>query len=258
MNNIEIFPYPNLKISEECIERDVKPNTVTLEADSPNPLDFKKPLMMITKFNNGDTRVLRPGPPVTVDENKYCSVFPNPVHLFFDSSISSLNQSEEIKKNSFPKCAKDKNISLGEVKFLDIDADKTHACYNEFFKHRMTSIIMLSTSVEAFINHSIPNTYPERDKIERYGKFKDKLKDHLPSSLGLTDFWADKGSMFEGIMGLYFLRNDLVHLKANSQDDFEAYYEVVCKMLECNVGHLISVVAQFMNEIQPGFVGFKS
>jgi len=256
MNTIKIKPYPNFQITEECVQRDIMPNTRPHSEANEREFDLSRPMVMITEFESGDRRVVRPGPAVISDNQKYCSVFPNPVHLFYDSAIEFFNNSEETKKRSFPSCAQKKNKKIGDIHFLDIDADQTHQCYDRFFKLRINSIIMLSTSVEAFINHSIPNDYSNRDHIERYGRFKDKLKTHLPDSLGLVDFWTGKEGMWDEIVTLYDMRNDLIHLKTNSQDGFEAYFEVINKMLEYDIPKSIQVIGKFMNEIQTGFIVF--
>lgn len=257
MNKIKVKPYPNFKITEECLERDIIPSSVPYTPNNASELNLNNPTVMINEFIDGAKRVTRPGPPVLSNNEKYFSVFPNPVHLFFDSSINFFNSSEEIKKTNFPFCAQKKKIKMGDIHFLDVDADETHMCYDEFFKLRMNSIIMLSTSVEAFINHSIPNDYPDRENIERYRPFKEKLKTHLPDSLGLIDFWVDKDYLWNQIMNLYYMRNDLIHLKTNSQDGFEAYYEVIRKMLEFDIDRSINAVGKFMNEIQTEFIVFK-
>ncbi len=256
MNTIKIKPYPNFQITEECIQRDIVPNTKPHSEANEREFDLSRPMVMITEFESGDTRVVRPGPPVTADDEKYFSVFPNPVHLFYDSAIEFFNNSEETKKRNFPSCAEKKKKKIGDIHFLDIDADQTHQCYDRFFKLRINSIIMLSTSVEAFINHSIPNDYPNRDNVERRGKFKDKLKTDLPNSLGLVEFWEGKDDMWNEIVNLYYMRNDLIHLKTNSQDGFEAYFEVISKMLEFDIAKSIKVVGEFMNEIQVEFIVF--
>ena len=259
MKNIKINPYPNFTITEECIERDIKPNSQPIKSvDNTggiiNNLNFNKPLKMISEFMDGNKRVIRTGPVIESKNEKYFSVFPNPVHLFFDTSITHFNNSEEIKKNSFPKCAQKTNKKIEGVNFLDIDADETHVCYDEFFKYRMNSIIMLFTSVEAFINHSIPCNYPNRDEIERHEKFKIKLRKHLPESLGFDDFWSDKEIIYNEIIELYQIRNDLIHLKTNSEDDFEAYFEVVKKIPTYNISKAILKVGEFMNKIKPDFI----
>lgn len=254
MNNIKIIPYPNYRITDACFERDIKANSEIAQVKPNSGLNFNAPNTTILEFDNGDRRVARLGPSVLVGNEKYCSIFPNPVHLFFDSAITYFRESEKVKATSFPQCANKKNKRIENVRFLDADVDETHQCYNEFFKLRINSIIMLSTSVEAFINHSIPNSYPNREDIERYGKFKEKLTTHLPASLNLTGFWDNKQSLHTAIINLYHLRNDLIHLKTNSEADFVAYFEVINKMLAYDISTDIYNVSCFMNSINPNFI----
>jgi hypothetical protein len=159
-----------------------------------------------------------------------------------------------IAATSFPACAAKKNKFIEGVAFLDADVDETHECYNEYFKQRLTAIIMLCTSVEAFINQCIPNSYPNRTKIERYGKFEEKLTKHLPESLNLHGFWDARIDIKDAVMGLYELRNDIIHLKTQSQEDFAAYYAVVKHLAEYDIPKGLDYVASFMNAIRSDFI----
>lgn len=258
MKNIKIAPYPNLKISEECYEKDVVANSAKPEENvnglKKSLLNFSAPNFIVAEFTGGDKRVIRPGPTVSTEDAKYFSIFPNPVHLYLDFAIKCFNDSETIKKTSFPFCANKKKKIISGAFLLDADVDETHNCYNEFFKLRMTSIIMLTTSVEAFINHTIPNDYPNREHVERFGKFNDKLTTNLPESLNLTNFWDNKGSLRDALINLNYLRNDLIHLKTNSNDGFVAYFSEIDKMLKFNISKAISDVIAFMNSISPNFI----
>ncbi|MBL7922544.1 MAG: hypothetical protein JNJ40_19670 [Bacteroidia bacterium] len=254
MKNIKIAPYPNRQITQECIDRDIIPNSVKPDGSKLNVVNFNTPNVLIAQFTDGAQRVIRTGPIVPVGNEKYFSVFPNPVHLYLDFSIKCFNDSETIKQTSFPVCAKKTNKKVDNAYLLDVDADETHNCYNEFFKLRMTSIIMLTTSVEAFINHSIPNDYPDKNNIERNGKFKDKLTTDLPQSLKLNDFWSDKDGLRCSLINLNNLRNDLVHLKTNSDEDFNVYFNEINKMLKFNILKAINDVITFMNLITPDFI----
>jgi hypothetical protein len=176
------------------------------------------------------------------------------VHIFYDCAIEHFNRAEDIKRKNFPECASKSSKMIGEIHFLDVDADETHICYNEFLKLRMNAIIMLSTSVESFINHSIPNTYPNRARIERYCEFKEKLTVHLPESLGLIDYWTERDGLRNAIINLTDIRNNIIHLKTNSEEDFVTYFAVISQMLKFNFSKSLSHVREFMNSIAPDFI----
>jgi hypothetical protein len=256
MNNIIVAPYPNYKITEECLERDVyqvsAPGRTHLTVSQATPINV--PNVAVTTFDDGQSRVTSHGPVVTNEHGSYRSFFPNPVHLYFDAAVTAYRNSSEIATKSFPVCGNKANKFVEGVSFLDADADETHACYNEYFKQRLTAIIMLCTSVEAFINQNIPNSYPDRAKIERYGKFEDKLTKHLPASIHLTRFWEERDLLKTSIMGLYNLRNEVIHLKTHSQEDFAAYYAVVKQLADYDIPKAVDDVAYLMNAIRAGFI----
>jgi hypothetical protein len=266
MKNIKIKPYPNYKITEECVSRDIEPNSKPLKTAPPKEqnkiLNFNVPKVAILKFTgDNEQRVCRFGPVIESKGESYFSVFPNPVHLFLDTAINAYKTSEKIKSENFTACgARGKKVE--DFTLLDIDNGETHECYNEFLKQRMTSIIMLTTAVEAFLNYSIPNTYVYvTSKGESYDKgrienmhFKEKLKDVLPLALSRPDFWNNKDATKCMITELYAIRNSLIHLKTNASEDFEAYFEEVNKMAKFNLEKAIGSVIDFMNYTEPDFV----
>jgi hypothetical protein len=265
MKNIKVKPYPNYKITEECVARDIEPNakpvkTATLK-EQKKILNFDIPKVAILKFNGEkEQRVCRFGPLIESKGKSYFSVFPNPVHLFLDTAINAFKTSEKIKSENFIACgAKGKKVE--NFILLDIDKGETHECYNEFLKQRMTSIAMLTTSVEAFLNYSIPNTYVHsasngeaynKERIENM-RFKDKLKDVLPLSLSRPDFWNNKDTVKSMITELYAIRNSLIHLKTNASEDFEAYFDEINKMTKFDLELAINTVINFMNYTEPDF-----
>jgi hypothetical protein len=260
MKNIKVTPYPNYHITDECFERDVKGNSMTQEQKS-NSSNGKAvtndPNTMVVEFNDGTKRVMRYGPQIEANGEKYFSVFPNPVHLFLSSAVDAYNRSEEIKQKSFPVCAARAHKKIEDIHMLDIDADETHICYDEYFKMRMNAIVMLSTAVEAFINHSIPNDYPKKARIERFESFEKKLTKHLPRSLQLNGFWDERVELKVSIINLYNLRNDIIHLKTNSEVDFQAYYTIVNSMISHDLEQSIMDVKSLMNNIKQDFVKDK-
>ena len=262
---IKIPPYPNLKITKKAIS-DVEKRSVKKN----NSSDLSNQLVMIVKFQNGEERVIR-SRPVRHLNNLYVSAFPNPIHLFLSVAIEHFNQSEEIKQINFPKCGK--NIG-DDIYILDIEENGTHECYNHYIKYRSSSIVMLVASLEAFLNHIIPNDYKYKTQRTRDGiskevvfskkkiesgnvSFNEKLDTLIPKMLKRESFWDDLQSEKISIKNLYSNRKNIIHLKTNAEDDLTAYFDTIDEMLELDIRDCILSSISFMNKVQDKFIEYQ-
>lgn len=256
---IKIPPYPNFKITDQAFNRDVVSNTIS-KSDSPG---FSNNLVMITVFNSGERRVIK-ARPVKYLNQLFVTAFPNPIHLFLSVAIEHYNYSEKIKETNFPKCGK---LIDDGIFILDIEENGTHECYNHYIKYRASSIIMIVSALEAFMNHIIPNDFIyqtiKKDKPVEYNKeeiespkisFKEKLTDVIPQWLDDNSFWNRHRSEKENILELYENRRNIIHLKTNSQDDFERYFSAIDKMLDFDISTSINSTIKFMNLAIDNFV----
>lgn len=255
---IKIPPYPNYKITESLFEK-VKSDTV--KATNSEPLSSK--LIMISEFKTGEKRVIR-ARPIKHNNNLYVSAFPNPVHLFLSVAIEHFDLSENIKSTNFPKCGKKYGDDLY---LLDIEENGTHTCYNNYIKYRSSCIVMLVSSLEAFLNHILPNDFiykTERKKKEiEFNKidiesskisFREKLTSVIPQYLSTIDLNPSLELEKTSILNLYQNRNNLIHLKTNAEDDLTAYFDEIDKMLEFDLNDSIENVVSFMNKVKPDFI----
>ena len=220
-------------------------------------------LIIITEFETGEKRVIK-ARPVRYQNKLFVTAFPNPVHLFLSVAIEHYNHSEKIKEINFIKCGK----QVGDDVFmLDIEENGTHDCYNHYVKYRASSIIMLVSSIEAYLNHIIPNDFVY--KTVRKGKpvefnkeglesskvsFREKLTDVIPQWLGDANFWTKNLNDKEKILELYDNRKNIIHLKTNLEDDFRRYFSVIDKMLDLDISNAIDSTIRFMNLASRNFV----
>lgn len=225
---------------------------------------------MVVKYKNGDERVIR-SRPVRHLNNLYVTAFPNPVHLFFSVAIEHFNQSEEIKSRNFPKCGK----KIGkDIFILDIEENGTHECYNHYVKYRTSSIVMLVSAIEAFLNHIIPNDFKYTCEKTKNGKtkevtfskkqiessavsFNEKLVKVIPQMLNNESFWGDLENEKRSILDLYSNRKNLIHLKTNAEDDLSTYFNVIDEMLDLDIAKCIESITKFMNEVETDFIEFE-
>lgn len=268
---IKINPYPNLEITEDCIsEINIDSNIKNISLDDTQ--------ILIADFSNGSRRVMRSNIVNNDNGESFISVSPNLVHLYIDNSLENFYKSEELKNISFSYCSLISNKKCGDHKLLDIDCDETHLCYNEFIKCKINSIIFLATAIEAFCNNIIPNDYIYistetkcgktlsknriKKKIEKEVKLYQKLDEIIPQFTSL-DFWIDKVKERDNIKKIYSLRNDLIHLKTNSEDEMKVYSKVFGDVINIDIfDHIISIIGIFnkISNIKNGkdFVSFSS
>ena len=262
--NIKIPPYPNFKITKEAIS-DVQNKSVK-KTDS---TELTNQLVMIVKFKTGEERVIR-SRPVRFLDNLYVAPFPNPVHLFLSVAIEHFNQSEKIKETNFPKCGK----KMGDdIYFLDIEENGTHECYNHYIKYRSSSIVMLVSSLEAFLNHVIPNDFIYTTIRKKNGKdcefnfskkkiesgsvsFREKLEKIIPEIKNEQSFWDELTEEKENILSLYNNRKNIIHLKTNAEDDLKVYFDAIDKMLDLSIEDAINSIVTFMNNVSTDFIKY--
>jgi len=126
---------------------------------------------------------------------------------------------------------------------------------------------MLVSSLEAYLNHIIPNDFIYRtirkDKPVEFNKeeiesskisFREKLTEVIPQWLNDNSFWSINSADKEIILELYENRRNIIHLKTNAQDDFERYFSVIDKMLDLDVLASINSTINFMNLATKNFV----
>lgn len=254
---VKIPPYPNFIITEETLNKSNVPIVRKNTAEG-----LSKQLIMIIPFNENEKRVVRTRA-IKHNGNTFISALANPIHLFVTLGIEHFDLSEEIKFLKFPKCGK----QLGDDIFLlPIEENGTHQCHNDYIKYRSSSIIMLVSSIEAFINHTLPNDFIYKTEKKNYTKieiegprifFINKLEKVIPQYLNQEDFWDSHMEIKTEILKLYNIRKNLIHLKTNAEDDFNAYFNVIDEMLELNIGNCIDCVINFMNLVKPNFIEFE-
>lgn len=257
---IKIPPYPNYKITNEVFNRDVASSATVTKNDSQG---LSNQLIMILEFGPDEKRVIK-ARPVRFKGNLFVTAFPNPIHLFLSLAIENYNQSETTKEANFTKCGRQVGA---DVYILDIEENGTHDCYNQYVKYRSSSIIMLVSSLEAYLNHIIPNDFVytttrkgkqvefDKEKIESTKvSFIEKLNEVIPQWIGKPDFWTTYQQENNIIEDLYKNRRNLIHLKTNSDDDFKRYFPAIDKMLDLDILAAIDATIKFMNVVSPGFV----
>ena len=126
---------------------------------------------------------------------------------------------------------------------------------------------MLVSSLEAYLNHVLPNDFiyrtKRKEKPVEFNKeeiesakisFREKLTEVIPQWLNDNSFWAINSVEKEIILDLYENRRNIIHLKTNAQDDFERYFAVIDKMLDLDIFACINSTIKFMNLTTENFI----
>jgi len=133
---------------------------------------------------------------------------------------------------------------------------------------------MLVASLEAFLNHIIPNDYKYKTQRTRDGiskevvfskkkiesgnvSFNEKLDTLIPKMLKRESFWDDLQSEKISIKNLYSNRKNIIHLKTNAEDDLTAYFDTIDEMLELDIRDCILSSISFMNKVQDKFIEYQ-
>ncbi|WP_236977361.1 hypothetical protein [Membranihabitans maritimus] len=256
MKEIQIDPFPNLKITENAYKRDVVGNVGNKKQRNIGG----KSMVSINVFNNGEKRV-NAMIPETINGNTFMSVFPNPIQLYFSFSLKAFNQSEELRNKEFIKKSKKVN---GEKKyFLNVDADKTHPLYNSYLQLKIGSIIMLACSIEAFVNSIITESITYKDKkgeelnqeqIQRWVSLADKIQFVIPEIYDV-DFKKTYKKEYDQIMSLIRIRNEFVHLKNYNKSPFsEEYQKLFISLKKFKMKQCLKAAKKYMCEYKEDFI----
>lgn len=259
---IKIPPYPNYEITERAFNEVVDSKSVKMTDSSV----LSNQLVLIAPFKTGEKRVIK-ARPVKYNNKLYVTAFPNPIHIFLSLAIEHFNFSEQIKQNNFPKCGKPYGK---DVYLLDIEENGTHDCYNRYIKYRVSSIIMIVSSIEAFLNHIIPNDFVyktiKRNREVEFDKiaiespkisFKEKLIQILPLVAKPSFSWNNLVNEKSNILELYKNRRNLIHLKTNASDDFEMYFDTIDEMLDLDIHASIDSTIKVINSAKENFIEFE-
>lgn len=256
MKQIHIEPFPNLRITEGAFQKDVLGNVGNKK---PKKIGGKS-MVSINLFNDGEKRV-NAMIPETINGKTFMTVFPNPIQLYFSFSLNAFNQSEEIRNNEFIK--QSKKVIDEKKYFLDVDADKTHPLYNNYLQLKISSIIMLACSIEAFVNSIITETATytnkkgdelNQEQIQRWVSLSDKIQFVVPKDYDV-DFRATNKKEYDQICSLIRIRNEFVHLKNYNKSPFsDDYQKLFISLKQFKMKQCIKAVKIYMCKYKDNFI----
>lgn len=172
---------------------------------------------------------------------------PNPICIYYKSANEHLQRSYEIKNKIYSE----------EHHF---NQNYHYDNFIEYFQKTSEGIILLSTTVEGFINQLIPeeieleinNVKMKKNAIE-WLDINTKLRD-VVEKLTEIDFQKNNPKDYANISLLINLRNDLIHLKKTSKANSTNYQLLFKRLMELDHIGVSDSVFTFVNTISPNYL----
>ena len=258
----KIPPFGNWNVADSAM-KDVEENASNRE---PNQNEFKsKELVGVLEYETKERKMVFMLP-IEFGDNIYTAAFPDPILLYLSISHKQYQVSEQIKAELFEKNSMN---SEGKMRMFNSTVNSTNDIYNTYLQSRVCSIIMLHSSIEAFVNSVIPENiqYPyttrkgtrilNKQEVDKKVIFKDKLIKVLKFVTGI-DLETIHTDLIDDILSFYKVRNDFVHLKSYMENTFKPSHTTVFNdMLNMDIEKYQKVAHKFMNLIKPNYITKK-
>lgn len=172
---------------------------------------------------------------------------PNPICIYYKSANEHLQRSYAIKNKIYSE----------EQHF---DHNYHYENFIEYFKETSEGVILLSTTIEGFINQLLPENleleinYEKRTKdVIEWLDIKTKLRDVVEKLTGI-DFQKSNPKDYANISLLIDLRNDLIHLKKTSKANITNYQQLFKRLVELDHVVVSDSIFNFINTIIPDYL----
>lgn len=164
---------------------------------------------------------------------------PNPIQLYFNLASENFDEANIFQKKLLQ----------------DNDVIEDSSIFNIFFKKVTTGIVFLVMSIEGQLNQIIPDEIVINNKSKNeieFESFEDKIKIYVSNSkiLGL-DFSKTNNFDYTNITQIINLRNDLIHLKTQTETNQTKYSELFKRIIDFKIEANIKstfMLLHFLNE----------
>jgi hypothetical protein len=182
-----------------------------------------------------------------LDGVKYPVPEPNPIIIYFSNAQGFLSVIHEEREKLFNEL-KTQNFSIGNI------LNHMFGFYGCVVNYSSS----LFDALEAFVNSKIPKDYkcinPSRRSktmnkydIIRYTSFEDKVKIVMVEIHNGKNFAIEKSHLFENIMKLKKLRDNITHAKADLDYDVNYYEKLFTEALNFDYLKAIESARDFIN-----------
>lgn len=172
---------------------------------------------------------------------------PNPICIYYKSANEHLQKSYAIKNKIYSE----------EQHF---DHNYHYENFIEYFQETSEGVILLSTTIEGFINQLLPDDLEleingdkmKKDDIE-WLDINTKLREVVAKLSGI-DFQKSNPKEYANISLLIDLRNDLIHLKKTSKANITNYQLLFKRLVELDHVAVSDGIFTFINTIIPNYL----
>jgi hypothetical protein len=190
---------------------------------------------------------------VSINNVSYFIPEPDPILIYFNNAYYNFKQIEPSKQEL--------------VLTLDAEKPLTEPIKNNLYNYFGLCegfIIFLFTSLEGYINKSIPENFEfkdvksnrtevyNREQIQRHVAFDKKIKTILPQIMQ-KDFSSHFPNKFRHIQNLKEFRDILIHIK-DSKEGHTPYDYIFKKTFSFNYETTLESVRDFFNYYQPNYI----
>lgn len=177
---------------------------------------------------------------------------PDTVLIYFHSAYANYKALKE-KRNNVIQLIK-------ELKYTE----EVQIALYEYFGLTSGFVIFLFTSIEAFINHTIPKEHIYRksekrrteeyskEQIERYLSIDEKMNNVLPQ-ITQKNFAKSHPVIYKHIENLKDFRDSIIHTKASVKEN-TAFDYLFKKAITFKYEETIDAVRDFLNFYKPGYI----
>lgn len=185
---------------------------------------------------------------------KYPIPEPNPIVIYFSNAQGFLNVINEEREKLFNELTT-QNFDIGNI-------------LNHMFGF-YGCVVNFSSSLfdalEAFVNSKIPKDYkcdnPRRrgkqmNKYEviRYTPFEEKVKTIMTDIFNGKNFPSEKSHVFENVMKLKKLRDNITHAKADLDFEVNYYQKLFTDTLDFDYSKAIESAKELINFYEPNLI----
>ncbi|MEP6805798.1 MAG: hypothetical protein ABI892_14820 [Flavobacterium sp.] len=197
----------------------------------------------------------------------FAGIAPNLIQAYFDLAYEQVQKTDK-HAETFHYIASDK---FDRIKLIDTPI------FNRFIQYRISAIIFIHLSVEAFINFIIPenfiyskietsnsNKFQEqitklnKDNIERWVSFKEKIENIL-TKIPNIEFDVEKNRTIIGqILEIEKIRNEIIHLKSKDSNSNIHYQKVFEFVASKDLNLYLSATKKFINILQKDYIKIEN
>lgn len=186
-------------------------------------------------YNNQGKELLLPIPDLTL--------------AYYDSAYMNNYQREKFKNDLFEKLSQTS----------DITDSVSHEIYR-YINYSTTSLIMMFTSIESFLNSLIPEnqSYKKKKKtynkkeIERYIGFEEKILQVIPK-FEHKSFYTNNNDFKKSPIGkLKYLRDEIIHTKSSLL--FQSQSKLIKQLLDFDFDNSLIETKEFMNFYRSNYI----